>query len=54
MAMTDGSALRCLIALRWLNVWNGCCRVGLCNIARAFAYIAACVPEFELRAKYWR
>ena len=38
----------------WMNVWNGCCRVGLWRAARTFACSAACVSEFEVRAKYWR
>ena len=48
--MTVGSALRCLLELRWLNVCNGCCRVGLRRAVRTFACIAACVLELEVCA----
>ena len=49
MAMTG---LRCcLIDLCWLNVWNGCYRVGPWRAARTFACIATRVFE---SADYWR
>ena len=54
--------LRCLIDLRWLNVWNGCRRVGAWRAARTFACIAMCVCVclcLNLKcllesANYWR
>ena len=47
MAMAGLRVRYCLIDLRWLNVWNGCCCVRPSRADRTFACIAACVLEFE-------
>ena len=39
-----------LTSVGWMNIWNGCCRVGLWRAARTFACITACVLEFEVNA----
>ena len=49
MAMT---VLRCVIDLRWLNVWNGC-RVVPGRTGCTFVAIAACAI-YLTRSCYWR
>ena len=47
------TGLRCLIDVRWLNVWNRC-RVGPWRAERTFACIASCLLECEVCAwKCW-
>ena len=56
----DGSALRCLINFRWLNVWNGCYRVSTLDEQRVRLLVVVLPVCLNLKcvfvesAKCWR